>query len=94
MLRCCSLGCCVLSFIGFHVQHGELAIRSIHLYMNPVFDQFPIRLSSNFNVERGQLLGYIESSNPRPNKCSLSTGSDNRAVDICNVANSEARFMR
>jgi hypothetical protein len=30
LLRCCSLGCCVLSFIGFHVQHGELAIRSIH----------------------------------------------------------------
>jgi hypothetical protein len=24
----------------------------------------------------------------------LSTGSDNRAVDIYNVANSEARFMR
>jgi hypothetical protein len=47
---CCNLGCCVLSFIGFHVQHGELAIRSIHLYMNTVFDQFPIRLSSNFNV--------------------------------------------
>jgi hypothetical protein len=34
----------------------------------------------------------MESSNPRPNKCSLSTGSDNRAVDIYNVANSEARF--
>jgi hypothetical protein len=27
VLRCCSLGCCVLSFISFHVQHGELAIR-------------------------------------------------------------------
>jgi hypothetical protein len=48
----------------------------------PVFDKLPIRLSSNFNVERGQFLGYIESSNPRPNKWSLSTGSDNRAVDI------------
>jgi hypothetical protein len=64
------------------------------MYMNPVFDKLPIRLSSNFNVERGQFLGYIESSNPRPNKWSLSTGSDNRAVDIYNVANSEARFMR
>ena len=58
--------------------------------MNPVFDKFPIRLSSNFNVERGQLLGYIKT----PNKLPLSTGSDNRAVDIYNVANSEARFKR
>jgi hypothetical protein len=62
--------------------------------MNPVFDKFPIQLSSNFNVEREQYLGYIERCNSRPNKFSLSTGSDNRAVDIYNVANSEARFMR
>jgi hypothetical protein len=27
VLRCCSLVWCVLSFIIFHVQHGELAIR-------------------------------------------------------------------
>jgi hypothetical protein len=27
VLRCCSLVCCVLSFISFHVQHGELAVR-------------------------------------------------------------------
>jgi hypothetical protein len=40
------------------------------------------------------LEGYIERCNSRPNKFSLSTGSDNRAVDIYNVANSEARFMR
>ena len=64
------------------------------MYMNPVFDKLPIRLSYNFNVERGQFLGYIESSKPRPNTCSLSIGSDNRAVDIYNAANSEARFMR
>jgi hypothetical protein len=51
------------------------------MHMNPVFDKLTIRLSSNFNVERGQFLGYIESSNPRPNKWSLSTGSDNRSTD-------------
>jgi hypothetical protein len=63
------------------------------MHMNPVFDKLPIRLSSNFNVERGQFLGYIESSNPRPNKCSLSTGSDNRAVDICNVGTDYTPFF-
>jgi hypothetical protein len=30
------------------------------MHMNPVFDKLPIRLSSNFNVERGQFLGYID----------------------------------
>ena len=62
--------------------------------MNPVFDKFPIRLSSNFNVEKGQFLGYIERCNPRPNNFFLSTVSDNRSVDIYNVANSEARLLR